>query len=83
MSAVKSLIMIIVIILLLLFGIKQQVEINALNDEIEKLESVLEAEKESNEELENMTNKSDDELMAELAEESGFVDPQKEIFYGA
>lgn len=80
MNVVKNIILAVIIFLLLVFGIKQQLDINALNKEISTLEDELSDIKYENEKKENSLNRPEDELMKDAAYSEGYRDPDAQIF---
>ena len=81
MSLVKNIILIIIIILLLAFGIKQQLDINTLDEQIESLENQLESVKYENEKKQNELDMSFEERAEKYAKEDGYKDPDARYFY--
>lgn len=79
MGFLKNVIMIIIIILLLVFGIKQQVDLNSVNDEIKDLEKQLQKVTDEKDRLEYELNMSDDEYLDKKAREQ-FLDPDAQHF---
>lgn len=72
--------MVVIIILLLLFGIKQQIDLNSVDDEIEKLEKKLEKVTAEKEKLEYELNMTDEEYLDKKAREQ-FLDPDAQHFH--
>lgn len=81
MSLLKNVIMIIIILLLLAFGIKQQLDINTLNDEIGKLEEELSKIEYENEKKQNELDTPLEDSVEKYAKEEGFKDPDAQYFY--
>ena len=81
MNTVKNIIIIVIIILLLVFGIKQQLDINSLNDNISSLENQLKHMKYENERKENELETPIEDKMEEYAMENGYRDPNAQYFY--
>lgn len=71
--------MIVIVLLLLLFGIKQQIDINTLEKDNKKLESKLEEWESKVEKLEYELDMSDEEYLEKEARE-GFLDPDSQHF---
>lgn len=81
MKVFKNIIITVVILLLLVFGIKQQLDINSLNDEIKLLENQLEDIKYENEKKQNELDLSIEESLEKQAKEDGYKDPDARYFY--
>ena len=79
MSSIKNIIMIVIVLLLLLFGIKQQIDINTKEQEIKELVSKLEDLNDKVEELEYLINMSDEESLDNEAKDA-FYDPDARHF---
>jgi cell division protein FtsL len=73
--------MIIIIILLLIFGIKQQIDINSLNAEIADLEKQLSDIQYENEKKQNEIDMPIEDSIEKYAKEDGFKDPNAQYFY--
>ncbi len=81
MKLFKIIVVTAVILLLLVFGIKQQLDINSLNDEISQLESQLSQIRYENEKKQNELDMSIEESMEKQAKEEGYKDPDARYFY--
>ena len=79
MGSVKNIIMLVIVLLLLLFGIKQQIDINTKEQEIDELESKLEELNDKEEELEYLIGMSDEESLNNEAKDE-FYDPDAQHF---
>ena len=79
MSSIKNVIMIIIVLLLLLFGIKQQIDINTIESENKKLEKQLAEWQSKVEKLEYELNMTDEEYLEKEAKEE-FRDPDSQHF---
>lgn len=81
MSFVKNIVMIAIILLLLLLGIKQQLDINALNKEISSLEEQLGAIEYENEKKQNELDTPLEDQVEKYAKQQGYRDPDAQYFY--
>lgn len=79
MSSLKNIIMIVIVLLLLIFGIKQQVDINTLEKNNKELEAKLATWKEKLEKLEYELDMTGDEYLENKAREE-FLDPDAQHF---
>ncbi len=81
MTLAKNIVMLLVILLLLAFGIRQQLQINGLNEEIAALEKELSTLSYDNEKKQNELNTPLEDQIEKYAKESGYKDPTAEYFY--
>jgi len=79
MGSVKNIIMIVIVILLLLFGIKQQVDINTLEKSNKELEKKLEQWHQKVEKLEYELDMTDEEYLESEARKE-YLDPDSQHF---
>lgn len=79
MGSIKNIIMIVIVLLLLLFGIKQQIDINTLTDSNKQLEEKLAEWRSKAEQLEYDANMSKEKQLEKKAREE-YVDPDAQHF---
>lgn len=78
MSKILHIVFVAVAILILILFIRQQININDMEQEIEKLKSTRDYSQYDNERLQHELENPDNE---ELAEKHGYSDPNKEYYH--
>lgn len=81
MTVFRTVVVIVIIVFLLAFGIKQQIDINALNKEISELEKSVTVLKYENEKKQNQLDMTEEEFYKTKAKEEGYKDPDAKYYY--
>lgn len=81
MSLTRNIIIVVIILLLLAIGIRQQLQLNELDNDIASLEKQLEEITYENEKRQNELDTPLDDQIEKYAKENGYRDPDAQYYY--